>query len=272
MKGRFELTGFNKVMVIYLVVLAVALTVLSILERCGIYLIYSGVTLGGVVLLLWSLMVWGAVALFRRFRRPAFRAVGGIALALVVMLAGMLMMQYTMMFIAWMLPYHYATIDSPDGGSVVLMRGWDLFPEDEAEDAALQARMDARRDALLAGDATAAPEAVPEAEAPEAETATDAGAVSAPEAEDASAAETAPAAEDGEAEEYPTEAFGYVYTAYPSLLGGYFYRVDGDSEGEIYLGNASQARIRYDWLDGDTVHIYLLDAEPGDEGEIVVHK
>ena len=36
---------------------------------------------------------------------------------------------------------------------------------------------------------------------------------------------------------------------------------------------SSESRILYEWTDdGDTIRIYLEDAEPGDSGEIIVHK
>lgn len=314
MKGRFSLTGFNKFMAIYLAVLAFLLIVVGILDRFGLRLVYTGFSIGGVVLFLWSLMVWGAVALRRKLQRPAVRMAVTVVLVIVVLFAGTFMMQNVMMYTQFMLPHRFATIESPDGGSVALMYQWDFFAEDEAAAAEIEARMEARREMLLAeqeaaAEPTPAPEAAAEAaemtSAPEA-AAEAAESTPAPEAS-AEAAEMAPAPEStaesvsspastadaaagtpspeaagspeasGEGtEELSSEnmigMYGYVYTAYPSVM-GIFYRPDADTEGEIYRGYLSESRILYEWTDeGDTIRIYLEDAEPGDSGEIIVHK
>lgn len=292
MKGRFSLTGFNKFMAIYLAVLAFLLIVVGVLDRFGLRLVYTGFSLGGVVLFLWSLMVWGAVALRRKLQRPAVRMVVTVVLVIVVLFAGTFMMQNVMMYTQFMLPHRFATIESPDGGSVALMYQWDFFAEDEAAAAEIEARMEARREMLLAeqeaAESTPAPEATAEAaestSAPEA-TAEAAESTASPEstAEPASSpASTAGAAEETaspeatEEEELSSEnmigMYGYVYTAYPSVM-GIFYRPDADTEGAIYRGYSSESRILYEWTDdGDTIRIYLEDAEPGDSGEIIVHK
>lgn len=292
MKGRFSLTGFNKFMAIYLAVLAFLLIVVGVLDRFGLRLVYTGFSLGGVVLFLWSLMVWGAVALRRKLQRPAVRMVVTVVLVIVVLFAGTFMMQNVMMYTQFMLPHRFATIESPDGGSVALMYQWDFFAEDEAAAAEIEARMEARREMLLAeqeaAESTPAPEATAEAaestSAPEA-TAEATEATASPEstAEPASSpASTAGAAEETaspeatEEEELSSEnmigMYGYVYTAYPSVM-GIFYRPDADTEGAIYRGYSSESRILYEWTDdGDTIRIYLEDAEPGDSGEIIVHK
>ena len=293
MKGRFSLTGFNKFMAIYLAVLAFLLIVVGILDRFGLRLVYTGFSIGGVVLFLWSLMVWGAVALRRKLQRPAVRMAVTVVLVIVVLFAGTFMMQNVMMYTQFMLPHRFATIESPDGGSVALMYQWDFFAEDEAAAAEIEARMEARREMLLAEqEAAAEPTPSPEATAEAAESTPEVGATAeateataSPEstAEPASSpASTAGADEETaspeatEEEELSSEnmigMYGYVYTAYPSVM-GIFYRPDADTEGEIYRGYLSESRILYEWTDeGDTIRIYLEDAEPGDSGEIIVHK
>ena len=297
MKGRFSLTGFNKFMAIYLAVLAFLLIVVGILDRFGLRLVYTGFSIGGVVLFLWSLMVWGAVALRRKLQRPAVRMAVTVVLVIVVLFAGTFMMQNVMMYTQFMLPHRFATIESPDGGSVALMYQWDFFAEDEAAAAEIEARMEARREMLLAEqeaaestEATPAPEATAEAaemtSAPEA-TVEAAESTPAPESTaepasspastaDAAAGTPSPEASGEGTEELSSEnmigMYGYVYTAYPSVM-GIFYRPDADTEGEIYRGYLSESRILYEWTDeGDTIRIYLEDAEPGDSGEIIVHK
>lgn len=295
MKGRFSLTGFNKFMAIYLAVLAFLLIVVGILDRFGLRLVYTGFSIGGVVLFLWSLMVWGAVALRRKLQRPAVRMAVTVVLVIVVLFAGTFMMQNVMMYTQFMLPHRFATIESPDGGSVALMYQWDFFAEDEAAAAEIEARMEARREMLLAeqeaaAEPTPAPEATAEAaemtSAPEA-TVEAAESTPAPESTaepasspastaDAAAGTPSPEASGEGTEELSSEnmigMYGYVYTAYPSVM-GIFYRPDADTEGEIYRGYLSESRILYEWTDeGDTIRIYLEDAEPGDSGEIIVHK
>ena len=304
MKGRFSLTGFNKFMAIYLAVLAFLLIVVGILDRFGLRLVYTGFSIGGVVLFLWSLMVWGAVALRRKLQRPAVRMAVTVVLVIVVLFAGTFMMQNVMMYTQFMLPHRFATIESPDGGSVALMYQWDFFAEDEAAAAEIEARMEARREMLLAeqeaaaeptpapeaAEMTSAPEAAAEAAeptpAPEA-TVEAAESTPAPESTaepasspastaDAAAGTPSPEASGEGTEELSSEnmigMYGYVYTAYPSVM-GIFYRPDADTEGEIYRGYLSESRILYEWTDeGDTIRIYLEDAEPGDSGEIIVHK
>lgn len=170
MKGRFSLTGFNKFMAIYLAVLAFLLIVVGILDRFGLRLVYTGFSIGGVVLFLWSLMVWGAVALRRKLQRPAVRMAVTVVLVIVVLFAGTFMMQNVMMYTQFMLPHRFATIESPDGGSVALMYQWDFFAEDEAAAAEIEARMEARREMLLAEqEAAAEPTPSPEATAEAAE-------------------------------------------------------------------------------------------------------
>lgn len=74
-------------------------------------------------------------------------------------------------------------------------------------------------------------------------------------------------AETGEAvdpEEYPRGAFGYVYTAYPKVM-GLFYNKNADSQGQIYRGCESEAKLLYEWTDGD-VRFYLENPEVGRRG------
>lgn len=78
-------------------------------------------------------------------------------------------------------------------------------------------------------------------------------------------------AETGETgEDYPRGAFGYAYAAYPKIM-GIFYNANADCQGLMYRGCESESRILYEWTDADTLRIYMEDAEPGDEGEILLH-
>ena len=62
------------------------------------------------------------------------------------------------------------------------------------------------------------------------------------------------------------EDYGYHYYAYPKVM-GIFYRADADVEGEIYVGQASQAQLMIEWLDENTAHLFLENPEIGDGGD-----
>ena len=78
-----------------------------------------------------------------------------------------------------------------------------------------------------------------------------------------------PDAEPLEEDEMPQSAYGYVYYAYPGEL-GVFYNSKADSQGEIYMGMESEARLLYERLDDGSLRIYIEDAEVGDSGEIIL--
>lgn len=62
------------------------------------------------------------------------------------------------------------------------------------------------------------------------------------------------------------EELGLTYTAYPRAL-HFFYDSARPGEGKLEIGYASQAQLMYEWLDGDTFHLFIENAQPGDEGE-----
>lgn len=233
-----KLSGVNKGFVIVLLVLMVALIALSIIETMGYPLIYTHVTLLGTGVLVLVLLVWAAVAIFRRFSSRMSRIIAGTVLGLVVAFVGMMGLTYLLTYAQLAMLQPYATISSPAGEKVAIMYTVDTGFVDEESLRAAEARMDARK-AQLDAEAAAAGEVVTE-------TTDETGVV-----------------------DYPSEAYGFVYAAYPRVM-GLFIDATADSQGLIYRGSASEAEIKFEWTDDNTVRFYLENPEPGDEGEIVL--
>ena len=63
---------------------------------------------------------------------------------------------------------------------------------------------------------------------------------------------------------------GYRYTAYPTVM-NFFYNKKADSQGAVEIGMASEATLRYDWIDDDTLRMSVENPRPGDGGECVLH-
>lgn len=262
---KFALTGLNKVMAILLAILAVLLIIVTTLDRFGLRLVYPMLPLLGCVLLIWLLLGWGAVALFRKMKNATLRMVVGIVLGLFVAVVGMSMLTYVMQLSMIIFPSKYAVISSPEGQKVVIMQAVDTGAGSEEDYEAMVKRMNVRRDAINA--ATPAPEDSTASEttpAPENSIVPDVT----PAPQESSTPDSASASEEVEGE-YPRGAFGYVYTPYPSVL-GIFYRPGAEVEGAVNRGCESEAKILYEWTDANTVRIYIENAEPGDEGEAVL--
>ena len=223
-----KLSGFSRFMVTYIAILCAVLLVISVMERFGLCLIATEAGMLGCILLVISLLVWGAVSLCRKVRAKPVRLVAGLAMALVILLIGSFALTYVMQFSQLALRHEYATITSPEGKKVVVMAAIDSGIESPEAYAAVLERMDARAVALTG-------EHLPE----------------------------------GDDAEYPRGAFGYVYTAYPKVL-GIFYRQNADTQGVIYRGCESEAKLLYEWADDGSIRFYLENPEVGDEGEILV--
>lgn len=63
-----------------------------------------------------------------------------------------------------------------------------------------------------------------------------------------------------------TEDYGYCYYAYPKVL-GIFYRADADAEGEVYIGQNSEATLMIEWTDENTAHLFVDNPGVGDGGD-----
>lgn len=224
-----KLSGFNKFMLIYISVLCAVMLVLSIMERCGLSLIMAESVLLGCILVVVSLAVWGAVALYRIIGNKTLRIVAGLLMAFVIVLLGSYAAAYVMQFGQLALPHEFATVMSASGEKVVVLAAVDTGMGSEETYDATMARMDARREAICAA-----------------------------------------AGEEVDPEEYPRGAFGYAYTVYPKVM-GLFYNKNADSQGVIYRGCESEAKLLYEWSD-DSVRFYLENPEVGDEGEILLRR
>lgn len=65
------------------------------------------------------------------------------------------------------------------------------------------------------------------------------------------------------------EELGLTYTAYPRAM-HFFYDSARPGEGRLEIGYASEAQLMYEWLDSDTFHLFIENAQPGDEGENIL--
>lgn len=66
------------------------------------------------------------------------------------------------------------------------------------------------------------------------------------------------------------EDTGYIYMAYPTVM-NLFYNKKTDVQGSLEIGYASSAELKYDWVDDNTLHMYIANPEPGDGGEYTLH-
>ena len=62
---------------------------------------------------------------------------------------------------------------------------------------------------------------------------------------------------------------GYSYSAYPRVM-RFFYDTQRPAEGSLEIGCASDALLKYEWTDAETLHLYIDGAEVGDEGEMTL--
>lgn len=173
---------FNKIMLIYVLVLTFLLAALCILDRVGYSLIQSDLVLSGSGLLLLSMIAWGLIALVMKIKNRTvkiFAGFGVFALIFTVATVGMVMISY---FAGMWMPSKYSIITSDSGKNVVVMKLLDTGLYDDDYGVAAEQRMLERREYIL----------------------------SQPDAE--------PVADD----EMPSAAYGYVYRAYPRVFGIFY--------------------------------------------------
>lgn len=226
---RRRLSKFSIVMVLWLTVLMLALIAVMGLERAGTVIMYTSAIFMGSALALFSLLVWGAVCWVKRMKEKN-RFKGGAIIAAVLFMIGSMAFS-VLLQLGDMMLNPYATISSPEGKQVLVLKMYDLGMGSEEDNAAMVERMDARLAGMV--DENGQPYVVTE--------------------------------ETG----YPADAYGLIYTAYPKKA-GFFFDATADSQGYIYRGMASQAEIKYEWTGEDSVRFYLENAEPGDSGEIIL--
>ena len=66
------------------------------------------------------------------------------------------------------------------------------------------------------------------------------------------------------------EDYGYCYYAYPKAL-GFFYRVDAETEGEVYMDQNSEATLMIEWPDENTAHLFVENAGATEGGDWYLH-
>ena len=73
-----------------------------------------------------------------------------------------------------------------------------------------------------------------------------------------------------EAEGVDFSTMGYSYLAYPRVM-RFFYDTECPAEGRLEIGCASEALLKYEWQAENVLHLYIEDAQPGDDGELVLN-
>jgi len=229
-KKKFEMSKFDKIVLIVLFVFTVIVGIINMLERFGCRLIRTEVPLSGALLLLLGFIVWGVSAIVRRFKSKTGKMLSVAIFGTIVLIVGSLAFTYLSQFAQLTLPGKYSVITSESGKKAVVMQRVDTGMESEEAFMATNARMDARRDHIVSEDPTVV---------------------------------------ISEEEPYPVGAFGYVYTVYP-VKAGIFFHEKANLEGAVYRGLQSEASLRYEWQEDGSLRLYLENAEVGDEGEALL--
>ena len=222
------MTAVSRVFLIGIFSALLVLTVLSIMDACGLAFTHPETRPVSAGLVVWLAIGWGLYALRGRFRNKTARTVAGVCVVLVMCVLFLFIFLYIAQYNAVTAAQPYNTIKT-EGHTVVLMRRVDLGVTTEDAMNASLARMDARQ-------------AEYDAAHPD---------------------------ETHEEGDYGYDSYGYEYTAYPKVL-GFFYKKNADTEGAIYRGVSSEAKLMYEWTDENTLRFYLEDPQTADEGEILL--
>lgn len=76
--------------------------------------------------------------------------------------------------------------------------------------------------------------------------------------------------QENEAEEdYALSDLAYSYTVYPSVA-HFFYNSKQPSDGNVEIGCESEGQLMYEWLDENTLHMYIEEVEVYDKGELML--
>lgn len=229
-KERKPLSTFSKGMIIAISVLALLLVALTLLDAGGIHLISPDIIPLGCIAMLLGFLAWGAHGIYGRIKTDSRKRIFVLVAMIIIMIIGLLTTNMTMQVTQLSMAHHYATIESPTGQKVAIMHVMDVPLGDEEQVAALYARMDARYAAL----------------------------------KEEAGAEPVDSELVGD---YPYAAYGQVFSAFPKHL-GLFYTSNVEAEGLIYRGVESESKLLFEWLDDNTLHLYLENPEPGDSGSV----
>jgi len=71
-------------------------------------------------------------------------------------------------------------------------------------------------------------------------------------------------------DEYVLGDLAYAYTAYPRIA-KMFYDSKHPGQGSVEIGCESEGCLMYDWTDENTLHMYIEDPEPYDQGELTLN-
>lgn len=127
---RFEFRKSDKILLGVLLALSLATVALTVARKFGLELIIGAVYLYLPLLILATAVGWGLYALIRRIRKNGVR----LAVTLGASLVGFLAVVLAFSFIGYManinLPQSYATLASPGGRRLVVLRSYEL-PDDE---------------------------------------------------------------------------------------------------------------------------------------------
>ena len=89
------------------------------------------------------------------------------------------------------------------------------------------------------------------------------------EAADARAAERRAGNPESDAE-YELVDLAYEYKAYPRVM-KLFYNSGYSSEGSVEIGCGSEGQLMYDWIDENTLRMYIQNPDTCDKGELVLN-
>lgn len=243
----------SKIMMLVLSLVALVLVILTFVDMAGYHLLASEVIPMGCVAEVILLLAWAAMAIYRRRRTDRSKRIALLVSAMIIMMLGLFLSSYIMQYAQVLLPTKYAVIKSPTGEKVAILSMVDNGFGGNEDTLAMLTRMQQRqlyRDSLASGEPMAEMPSVP------------AG---------------VPVDENGEIvydesgiltyslDSYDYETYGYIYAAYP-IRGLFFYTSNVPSEGLVYRGVESSAKLLSDWVDDNTLSLYLENPEPGDSG------
>lgn len=280
-KRRFGLRRLDKIVLGIIAAMVVATIALAIMQRFGLSLINSSITLYLPVIALLALVAWAAFALIRRIkRRGVMFLVGGLT-GLVFMLVLVLGLTYLNFVCYTALPHAYKTIADPSGARQLVVL-WRFDDDAEHYEQTIDARKAARlalypdsEPGLTTDDLCVAFDAYPKAlgifyrsnadvegkvylaytgnVAPMTTIESAAAETAAPAATEAPAAEAEP-------DEAPAEAVG----AEPAAT-------EAAGAAGPTVVNTPHGTMMLEWLDdGNTAHFYVQDAGVAEGGECTV--
>lgn len=88
-------------------------------------------------------------------------------------------------------------------------------------------------------------------------------------AADARRADRIAADPDANADEYALSDLAYAYSVHPRTA-GLFYNMKVQGEGSLEIGCTSAAQLMYEWMDENTLRLYVENPEAQDGGELML--